>query len=610
MEDYFSTLTKEEIEVNLRLLESFENNKTKSINNDNVDNNATKIVLPNYLDNLPNNDYAKCFKIGFEQLNEFQKDIFHECVMKNCSVSLNLPLGSGKTIISIILSLYLNMNNNGLTLIVVSKSLISSWQDEITKFYGTGLNYEIIHPSVTKNIHQWKISNKTLMILTSIDVLSKSYKDNHIDKLFIDQRFVTHNGHLGSLINYYKESDKPYINHVIGQGILYSIKWGCLIVDEVQTYTNISTLRCQSLGALNVQYRYLLSGTLFDEPKVERILGYHVILNAPNKPRSVPDTKELLKSSEFKGLNEHTIHRKKNLAFVPPILNDVIITHDLSIEETKIYTMMKEILVVLRNKSIEAKLNNDKAERKLFNSYKLVMILYLRQAIICPLIPITSVIIDSSDAEKKSQLATIILKELQNLNIDHYLNDINSVKSTRLTSALSVLNKHDERCIVFSCFVSCLDLLKYFITGRPVFHLMSEMSSPKRKELLDKFEDSKNGILLTTYDLACTGFNLQHARVVLLLDFWWSSSKSKQSIGRVFRYGQQAKEVFVYFFSSNTGIEKIIFEKQNAKLVILEELKTGQQTTKVPSVKMDDIIKMIEVEINKDLLTKVQKRIY
>jgi SNF2 family DNA or RNA helicase len=655
MEDYFSTLTKEEIEENLRLWEEIQkarapktntntdiipkklniisntsdrSNGTQSIlpkrvmavlPNTSDRSNGAHSILPNYLDNLPDNDHARCFKIGYEQLNDFQKDIFHECVVKNQSNALSLPLGSGKTIISIVLSLYMNIHSKALTLVIVSKSLVNSWETEISKFFGKQLNYEVIHPSNTKNINKWKIANDTILLITTIDVLAGSYKDNHVDKMFIDQRFVNHTRQLGSYINYYNIPDKPYIDHVIGKGLFYSDQWGCLIVDEVQTYTNIETLRCQALGALCCKYRWLLSGTLFDEPKPERILGYHIILNAPNMPRCLPETKDLLKSDEFKGLNEHIIYREENIAFIPPKLNDIIITHDLCYEEAKIYTMMKEILVILRNKAETARLNNDTARKKLFNSYKLVMIMYLRQAIICPLVPITSVIIDASDAEKKSVLADMILTELKNLNIDDYLNDVNSVKSTRIKSALSILDKHDEKCIVMSCFVSCLDILRYFLDmnnnntnkiGRPVFCLTSDMNLTKRGELLSKFEESKNGILLSTYELAGSGLNLQHCRTLLLMDYWWSAKCTKQSIGRIFRYGQKADEVFIYFFSSNTGIEKIIFEKQNAKLMIVEELTTGKQKTDVPKIKMDDIIKLIESEQNRDLLCKIQKRMY
>jgi SNF2 family DNA or RNA helicase len=131
------------------------------------------------------------------------------------------------------------------------------------------------------------------------------------------------------------------------------------------------------------------------------------------------------------------------------------------------------------------------------------------------------------------------------------------------------------------------------------------MTSERRGNLIQEFSRSSNGLLLMTYDLGSTGLNLQFATTVFLTDFWWNASKTQQAIGRIFRYGQLADQVNVVFFSSNTAIEKIIFEKQNAKIHIINELMTGKQKTKVPIIKMDQIIRMIELEDNKKLLQNI-----
>ena len=45
-------------------------------------------------------------RIALQKLNPFQRDILAECIQKK-SGGLSLPLGSGKTLISLVLSLYL-----------------------------------------------------------------------------------------------------------------------------------------------------------------------------------------------------------------------------------------------------------------------------------------------------------------------------------------------------------------------------------------------------------------------------------------------------------------------------------------------------------------------
>ncbi|HSW76719.1 MAG TPA: DEAD/DEAH box helicase [Candidatus Saccharimonadales bacterium] len=547
------------------------------------------------------------YQLGYKQLNQFQKEVLDECYQKK-SAALSCPLGSGKTLISLVLSLRLTQ---GPILIVVSKSLITNWEDEIKKFFGDKLSYKVIHPSVT-DISQWQLKKSRQIYLTTIDVLAKAYKDCMIDKQFIEQKFVQTHGRLGNYVNYYKVPHAPYLTHAIGIGLMYSIKWGCLIVDEAQMYTNIATQCCQALGAVYAKHRWLLSGTLFDEPKAERILGYHIILNVPTKPRNLPDTKKLIKSDSFKGLNEHIVHRAANLAFIPPKVNQQIITHPLHKNEATIYCMMRKILIVMKEKAHNAKLINDQVGFKLFNGYTLVMLLYLRQAIIHPLIPITSIVLDTMDFENKSELSKIILQELKTLQLDKYLNNKKSIISSRFSRILDVLDKYCvDKTLLFSCFVSCLDILEYLlnyssISNRPIFHMTSNMSLKQQSNLIKNFKQTEHGILLITFELGAQGLNLQFAVNVLLCDYWWNAAKTQQAIGRINRLGQMANIINIFFFSANTAIEKVIYEKQYAKLQILDELKEGKQKTKIPKIKMDDVIKMIECEVNREKLEKIK----
>lgn len=556
-------------------------------------------------DSVSSNDHL--MKQVLKKLNPFQKGIFTECIRKG-SGGLSLPLGSGKTLISLVLSLYFTRETVKPVLVIVSKSLMGSWEVEIKKFFGDLLKYEIMHQSNIKGgTGMWKMKSDTNLVLTTIDMLAKCYKDHFINDRFVYQKFDKKQM---AYISYYKEPKKPFINHVIGGGLFFSQEWGCMIVDEVQKYTNIETKWCQALGAIHSKHRWLLSGTMFDEPKVKRILGYHIILNAQGKPRNMPDTLKLVTSDSFKGLNETLVHRSSNKAFKPPKVNDVIIKHKLNKEEEKIYVTMKKILTEVQRRAKLAKIYKNDEEFKKFNSYKLVMIMYLRQALVCPIIPITSVALTASAMNGKSELATIIMDEMNKLGLKDWLNKESSIKSSRLKETLKVIKKHNEKVIVFSCFKSFLDIGEYLINKeikkRPLFRMKASMSAKKRSQLIKNFEKSKNGILLLTYQLGAEGLNLQFASTVLLVDFWWNASKEQQAIGRIFRFGQVADTINVYFFTANTGIEKILFRKQQAKLQVLEELRTGKMKTKVPLIKLDEIIKLIELSDNEDLLKKVK----
>lgn len=269
---------------------------------------------------------------------------------------------------------------------------------------------------------------------------------------------------------------------------------------------------------------------------------------------------------------------------------------------------MKQILVKVKNRALQAKLLGNKEERKKFSSYKLVMIMYLRQSLVSPHIPISSISIDASNVSKKSELSEIIVDEIDKLNIGPWLNDVNSVKSGRIKKILEYSNKHiDEKIIIFTCFKSCLDIIQYYIKeNRDVFRMLSSMNLKKRGKLIEDFKASNDGVLLLTYGLGAEGLNLQFTSIVFLVDFWWNASKTQQAIGRIFRLGQISSEIYIYYFSSNTGIEKILFKKQKAKLQILNELSTGKSTTKIPRISMDKIIRMIEISDNKNMIKSIR----
>lgn len=546
-------------------------------------------------------------KDTLKKLNPFQLDIFMECINRG-SGGLSLPLGTGKTLLSLVLSLYFTRETVKPVLIVVSKSLMGSWTTEIKKFFGDLLKYEIMHQSDIKgNLGTWKMKSDTNIVLTTIDMLAKCYVDNVVADRFIDQKY---DPKLRAHISNYRVPDKPFLNHVCGGGIFFSEEWGCLIVDEVQKYTNIDTNWCQALGAVCSKHRWLLSGTIFDEPKINRLLGYFIILNAPNKPRNLPDMQKLVTSDDFKGLNETLIHRAKNEAFIPPKVNEVIIAHKLTKEEEKVYTMMRQILIEVKKRAEVAKLCQNEEELRKFNSYKLVMIMYLRQSLICPLIPISSIAIEASNLSTRSELSTIIMDELNKLGLKNWLNNEESIKSSRLNEVFKCINKHNEKVIVFSCFKSFMDIGEYLIKkeikDRPLFRMTATMSSKERSKLISNFEKSTNGILLLTYQLGAEGLNLQFASTVLLVDFWWNASKEAQAIGRIFRFGQVSDKINVYFFTANTGIEKILFTKQEAKLQMLNELRTGKMKTGIPLIKLDEVIKLIEISDNEKLLKKIK----
>lgn len=536
--------------------------------------------------------------LGLNKLNKDQLDVYNECIEKK-SGGLCLNLGAGKTLTSLVVAL--NLSKNKPILVVCSKTLLSSWKNEIHKFFGETLKYIVYHSSNKDiNFASYELNEETKVILTTPEVLTKFYKECDIQNRFVSifRGFGEDSYHL------YNKPVKPFIK--IGN-FLYTTEWGCMIVDEAQNYTNINSMRCKAIASICSKNRWVTSATLFDEPKIERILGYYLIINHLTFPRTLPLAKELVMSNKFKGTKETLVIRKVNNAFIKPKVNEYTINNELTEDEEKVYMSMKVVLKNFQEKVKAAKIAHRNEDARRYSSYLLAMLIYLRQCVVSPMLPISKVFLDMIDLKNKSELCTIVSQEIKKCNLQDYLNDPKNILSSRIKKVIEVVNsRKNEKIVIFTCFRSCLDVIKHFLPkDRNVYSISSSDSIQKRGETIEQFGKKNGDIIILTFEIGAEGLNLQAGNTLLLVDFYWNNGKTQQACGRIIRAGQQAKEVNIYYFTSNTAIEKAIFEKQNQKLVILDEMFTGQIKSKITRIKTDDVIKMITSEENNKIMKKL-----
>ena len=616
----------------------------------------------------------------YSKLKEHQQSVLDECLTKT-NGGIKVPFGFGKTIIGITLGLNYIEKYKKLVLLVVSKTLISSWLFEFEKFFtelddplnwpkddinelksgavknnSNGVAYVLVkkeqpkvelskddedeneetpeavawfpehfwkrkstkltvkYEVVSTKMESWEPKIDTQFVLTTPDVLGKYYKFHQIEEKFveyIDEKQV--NGPFTNRVKYYNSPNRPFSNKGSMCGTFYSASWSAIIIDEIQWYTNINTKRCKAISSVYATHRWGLSGSMFSEPRFERFLGYHCLLDLEGMPRNLPETLRLLRSDSFKGLVEHLVYREKNPEFDLSSLEvkHSVIAYDLNKDEQLIYETFKEILCQMNVKAKECKLNKNKEDGALYNSYALAMITYLREVLSDYSIPVKSIIkkVKACQDKSKNDLSYIVLKILVDLSLEVPFEQLGTVKSSRTKKIEAVLDKHkDSKCIVFSTFSSYLDKFEAENKNRTIFKLSSKLSVEQRGTLFKDFETSQPGsVLLSTYALGSPGLNLQCADTVLLSDFWWNSESSKQAVGRVLRPGQKSKTVNVYFFTSNTSIEKIIFEKQHAKEDILDELMHGKSLLTIPKINTNELVKLINIYENEKLVAERMK---
>jgi len=548
-----------------------------------------------------------CIKIANDVLNKDQKEIIKECITMK-SGGLSLEMGYGKTILGLTLGLEYYKETGKPALIIVPKTLISNWIYEINKFFGDKLKYVIFHNDNIKKIEEYVLPPGIGLIITTPQVTSKYYKKRNIQSDLIKYKTLNRGMFNQRTVIEYLIPSMPMLTIKTGGELLYSTQWGCIIVDEVHKYTNITSNLCKSIIALSATHRWVMSGTIFDEPKVERILGYYLLIHNKKFPNSVSEAETFIKYGKYKGYTNTMVMRETNKNFVKPIINEVIINHVLSREEALLYISMKEIMGVIADQMKYYRSIGDNDNFRKFSSYLLAMITYLRQSVVSPILPIANAIVDTCDITNTSQLSRFIVDKINELDIENWLNDANSVKSTRITEALKVINNYKhEKVIIFTNFRTIIDLFKsYLPQNRNVLILTSTLSTETRGELIETFNNSTNDILLLTYAIGAEGLNLQSCKTMLLLDLYWNIGKINQAIARIFRPGQLSKEIDVYYFMANTGMEKALLQKNKEKMKMLNEVKSGNMKSKLKNITVNEVIKIIEIEDNiNDLMSNI-----
>lgn len=545
-------------------------------------------------------------KFVYPKLLDHQKDLIKQCKGRG-SGGLCSSLGSGKTLMAIYLTLEM-MKDDECGIIIVSKTNISTWMTEIDKFFGKNLKYVVLHKEFMRSFDQFKLDKDVKLILTTSEVTSKVYTNLNVESDLIYYK-IENQGRFGEhSVCCYNTPTKPYRSGNFGPSILYSIKWGMIAIDEIQDYTNVTTIKCRSLMSLFSDYRWGLSGTMFNEPKVEKILGYFLLVNDLNFPRNLPNAKSFLESDTFTGINERLVIFKEKVVDIK--VNEFTITNDLNKYEERIYLSMKEILVELKKIVNKSKRDGDTIRTRKFNAYILAMLTYLRQCIVNPLIQIANIYLDISNLTKKKELSRTIMDHLNRLDLKEYLNDERNIISSRMQKVIEIVKKSPKKVLIFTCFRTNLDILEYYFSTemkRKVLTVEGTMKTEKRDEIIKTFNDSDDIILLLTYKIGCKGLNLQTCSNILLCDFEWSDDKTMQAIGRVVRQGQKSKEVNVYYFLSNLAVEKAVFKKQKQKMELLTELESGSMKTKVEKITTAELINIITAEENESIFSDVRK---
>ncbi len=151
-----------------------------------------------------------------------------------------------------------------------------------------------------------------------------------------------------------------------------------------------------------------------------------------------------------------------------------------------------------------------------------------------------------------------------------------SAKLDALLERLEELRDEGHQVLVFSQFVTMLEIIRDRLRATGIAHLMLTGSTENRAELVDEFQrDPTKTVFLLSLKAAGFGLNLTAASYVILYDPWWNPAAEAQAIDRTHRIGQTRPVIAYRLLAEGTVEEKIrALQKDKAALaaaVVQEE---------------------------------------
>jgi len=152
--------------------------------------------------------------------------------------------------------------------------------------------------------------------------------------------------------------------------------------------------------------------------------------------------------------------------------------------------------------------------------------------------------------------------------IDEEYLDEESAKMNSLFYLLDQLREEGHKVLVFSQFVSMLDIIKARLENekRPYSYLTGQTKN--RREVIDHFQKTDDpNVFLLSLKAGGSGLNLTSASYVILYDPWWNPAVEAQAIDRTHRIGQTQKVIAYRLLMRDSVEQKIrVLQQQKAQL--------------------------------------------
>jgi len=477
----------------------------------------------------------------YNQLRPYQR-VGVRFLVNNQKVLLGDDMGLGKTIQALFASVILHkMNKANNCLIVVKKTLIQEWIDEIEKwgFEKYGINVLMID-----NIPD-KMNNAQFFNIITYDTLLSIFNKIKAQKPETVQKYIK------AKLNFKKE-------------------WDIGIIDEASVIKNNKTKKYVAIKNMNFKYLFLLTGTPIENSFLD-YLCLTALLNKEVEAKLI----ELNSFKKFK-LNLSRKHKEDLFKFVISITKHNFLRREKN---------SKEIMVQLPPKvSKIIRFNMSDIQKQLY-------LHFIENA-------------RKQNIENDTYMAKFkLLVRLQQICVDPSLInskiiDKNNPKLLWLKDFIEQIPQQDK-VVIFTNFIKSTELIANFIEKncKGIKCIVYNGEKRNRDELKNLFiKDKKYRVFIATIQSASYGLNLQVANYMVRFDDWWNPAVMKQAEDRIYRIGQN-KTVFIYRLMINNSIEIAKYDILERK--IREANKFFKMYKKVSKELID---KLVKIELQREVV--------
>jgi SNF2 family DNA or RNA helicase len=333
-----------------------------------------------------------------------------------------------------------------------------------------------------------------------------------------------------------------------------AIQFQAIILDEAQHIKNPETQNAQAAGALQAQHRLVLTGT----PLENSVRDLWSIMNfvMPGYLGSRNDFKERYEQPIVQGVDAAPVKSRLAKRIRPFLLRrtkrDVYKELPEKIEQVLYCTLTAKQMEVYEKLLRESRRQiTDLASAKDQNKGRMLMLtalLRLRQAC-C---------------------------DLRLLGIQDLVQEQASAKLELLDELLREAIDGGHRVLIFSQFVSMLQLQKAALEAAEIPYCYLDGQTKDRMKVVDRFQDDPAvPVFLISLKAGGVGLNLTGADTVVHFDPWWNPAVEAQATDRAHRIGQE-KVVTAYKLITRNTVEEKILKLQESKRGLMEAIESEE----------------------------------